>query len=105
MEHDEKLLQDDYTDIRESLLKIKQYLEREIKRLNFELRIKDAEIKKLRSANEAGQELMEGNKQLINKLLGDLSMLQNDVEWYKKTYERRSFLGVVREKLFHKSDP
>jgi len=43
---------------------------------------------------------MEGNRQLINKLLGDLSKLQNDVEWYKRTYEQRSFLGTLREKIF-----
>ena len=41
----------------------------------------------------------EGNRQLINKLLNDLRKVQNDVEWYKRTYERRSLLGVLREKL------
>ena len=46
------------------------------------------------------RETSEGNRQLINKLLGDISRLQNDVDWYKRTYEKRSLLGVLREKIF-----
>ena len=41
----------------------------------------------------------EGNRQLINKLLNDMSRLQQDIEWYKRTYENRSLLGTLREKL------
>lgn len=41
----------------------------------------------------------EGNKQLINKLLGEISTLQNNIEWYKRTYEARSFLGVLKERV------
>ena len=41
----------------------------------------------------------EGNKQLINKLLGDIERLNQDIEWYKKTYERRSFWGTVKQKF------
>ncbi len=41
----------------------------------------------------------EGNKQLINKLLGDIERLNQDIEWYKRTYEKRSFWGTVKEKL------
>jgi len=47
-------------------------------------------------------ELNEGNKQLMDKLLGNISKLQNDVDWYKRTYEQRSVLGYFREKLFKK---
>ena len=43
----------------------------------------------------------DGNRQLINKLLGDITKLHNDIEWYKRTYEKRSFLGVIKEKIFH----
>lgn len=46
--------------------------------------------------------LNEGNKQLINKLLGDISKLQNDIEWFKRTYEKRSFLGYLKEKINRK---
>lgn len=41
----------------------------------------------------------EGNKQLINKLLEDIKRYQNDIEWYRKTYERRTILGVLKEKM------
>jgi vacuolar-type H+-ATPase subunit I/STV1 len=42
----------------------------------------------------------EGTKQLINKLLEDIRRYQNDIEWYKRTYETRSFFGTIKEKLF-----
>ncbi|WEK37597.1 MAG: hypothetical protein P0Y53_08790 [Candidatus Pseudobacter hemicellulosilyticus] len=45
------------------------------------------------------QEGTEGNRQLINKLLGNISNLQNEIDWYKRTYETRSFLGTIKEKL------
>jgi DNA repair exonuclease SbcCD ATPase subunit len=41
----------------------------------------------------------EGHRQLINKLLNDIEHFQNDIEWYKRTYERRSIWGVLKEKL------
>lgn len=41
----------------------------------------------------------EGNKQLINKLLEDIRRYQNDIDWYKKTYEKRTLLGILKEKL------
>jgi DNA repair exonuclease SbcCD ATPase subunit len=41
----------------------------------------------------------ESNRQLINKLLGDISHYQKDIEWYKRTYEKRSLWGVMKEKL------
>lgn len=42
----------------------------------------------------------EGNRQLINKLLNDIDRLNQDVEWYKRTYEQRSLLGTIKEKIF-----
>lgn len=44
----------------------------------------------------------EGHRQLINKLLNDIEHFQNDIEWYKRTYERRSLWGVLKEKLTRK---
>jgi len=44
----------------------------------------------------------EGNRQLINKLLNDLDRLNRDIEWYKRTFETRSLLGTIRQKLFKK---
>ncbi len=43
----------------------------------------------------------EGNRQLINKLISDINRLNQDIEWYKKTYENRSLAGVLLDKLKH----
>ena len=43
----------------------------------------------------------EGEKQLVNKLLGDIDRLNQDIGWYKKTYEKRSLLGTIKQKLFN----
>jgi len=101
MEQDEMTLIYD-SDIKNSLAQIKQYLERDIYNLSKGIQGKDIEIKALKEELEHLQHLVEGNRQLINKLLGDLSKLQNDIEWYKKTYEQRSFLGTIKEKIIKK---
>jgi predicted RNase H-like nuclease (RuvC/YqgF family) len=44
----------------------------------------------------------EGNRQLINKLVNDIDRLNRDIEWYKRTFETRSLLGTIRQKLFKK---
>jgi len=100
MSQDEYMMQIQDNEIRDSLLQIKQYLENDISGLKKEKIARDTAIKKLRGELEHVQYMAEGNKQLINKLLGELSNLQNDIEWYKKTYEQRSFLGTIREKIF-----
>ncbi|MEO5683257.1 MAG: hypothetical protein ABIQ88_11490 [Chitinophagaceae bacterium] len=89
-------------ELENSLNQIKHYLEKSIRELTAQVREKDGEIKLLKEALEKAQQQSEGNSQLINKLLGELSKLQNDVEWYKLTYEKRSFLGTIREKLFRR---
>jgi chromosome segregation ATPase len=102
MEQDEKNTLIQNSEIKDSLIQIKQYLETDINNLTKQLNGKDSEIKTLKEELENVQHLMEGNRQLINKFLGDLSKLQNDIDWYKKTYEKRSFLGVIREKILRK---
>ncbi len=89
-------------ELRESLNQIKHYLEKHIRHLTKESDRKDYEISNLKEALEKARLQAEGNNQLINKLLGELSKLQNDIEWYKLTYEKRSLLGTIREKLFRK---
>ncbi|HTL07593.1 MAG TPA: hypothetical protein VL307_05025 [Chitinophagaceae bacterium] len=89
-------------EIRESLGQIKHYLEKNIRTLSAEVERKDQEINELRSSLEKARLQAEGNSQLMNKLLGELTKLQNDVEWYKLTYEKRSLLGTLRQKLFRK---
>jgi hypothetical protein len=75
----------------------------EIEELKKILQQKDIAISMFEANTRDFQETAEGNRQLINKLLGDISRLQNDIDWYKRTYEKRSLLGVLREKFFHKN--
>ena len=91
-------------EIRDNLVDIKLCLENLLKASINELNRKNLEIGILREELDTLHHLTDGNRQLINKLLGDISKLQNDVEWYKKTYVQRSFLGTIREKIFRKSD-
>ena len=73
--------------------------EQEIMRLHVLIEKKDKIIL------ETGEKLAEcasnneGNRQLINKLLNDIGRLNQDIEWYKRTYETRSFLGTISEKI------
>ncbi len=89
-------------ELKDSLHQIKNYLEKNIRDLTAENEKKDQEVSHLKESLQKAHLQAEGNSQLINKLLGDLSKLQNDIEWYKLTYEKRSLLGTLREKLFRK---
>jgi hypothetical protein len=89
-------------EIRNGLEQIKTFLETHIRNLTIDSAKKDTEITYLKEELDKARHQMEGNSQLINKLLGELSKLQNDIEWYKWTYEKRSFLGTIREKLLRK---
>ncbi len=91
------------SEILDELFQIKQYLERDMAILRKEIFGKDNKIKLLKEELDNTQHLVEGNRQLINKLLGELSKLQNNIEWYKRTYEQRSFIGMMRQKLMRKS--
>ena len=91
-------------EIRDNLIDIKLCLENILKAAIQELNRKNLEISVLKEELDNLQHLTDGNRQLINKLLGDISKLQNDVEWYKKTYVQRSFLGTILEKIFRRSD-
>lgn len=51
----------------------------------------DRKLKECKSSQDA-------NQQIINKLLSDISKMQNDIDWYRRTYEKRSFLGTMKEK-------
>jgi chromosome segregation ATPase len=91
-----------YKEIKESLDQIKQTLDADIAALKNVIVRKDADIQHYEEKLQQAAHSIEGNRQLVNKLLGDLSKLQNDIEWYKRTYEQRSFLGTVKEKIFRK---
>lgn len=71
----------------------------EIRKLRGSLEEKDAAVVSLKNKVEEYQRNIEGNRQIINKLLNDLERKQQDIEWYKRTYEKRSLLGTIIEKL------
>jgi predicted RNase H-like nuclease (RuvC/YqgF family) len=74
----------------------------EINQLRRKLADNEHSIHVLRSALEQCKMEGEGRQQLVNKLLNDITQYINDIDWYKRTYEKRTFLGVIKEKLFRK---
>lgn len=73
----------------------------EINQLRKRLADNETSLLELRSALHQCRMEGEGRQQLINKLLNDITHYINDIDWYKRTYEKRTFLGVIKEKLFH----
>ena len=104
--------------IRQNLDQIRSFIEIELTEKKESIKEQAAEIEELKKTLQQKniaigmfeantrefQETAEGNRQLINKLLGDISRLQNDLDWYKRTYEKRSFLGTIKEKLKRKKN-
>ncbi|HUP10856.1 MAG TPA: hypothetical protein VM187_01545 [Niastella sp.] len=102
-----------YKQINEKLEQISRYLLQELEgkqktideqrqdiaRVKAELANRSAAIADMEKKLANCAEDKEGHRQLINKLLNDIEHIQNDIEWYKRTYERRSFWGVLKEKL------
>ncbi|MEJ8804055.1 hypothetical protein [Pontibacter sp. H249] len=60
---------------------------------------RDQKITELYAELETNRRLTEGNRQIVNKLLNDIDRLQQDIDWYKRTYESRSFIGTLKEKI------
>ena len=100
--------------IYESLAKLNDQLESDQSSKNNQLAVKDLEIKELKlqvetlnkTVGDLTQKLAditrtnEGNRQIIKKLINDVVRKQQDIEWYKRTYETRSLLGTLKEKIF-----
>jgi chromosome segregation ATPase len=90
-------------------LKAKQQIidqqQEDIKRLTAEKESKEIVINSFKEQLENCSQQVESNRQLINKLLGDISHYQNDIEWYKRTYEKRSLFGVIKNKLIGEEPP
>jgi peptidoglycan hydrolase CwlO-like protein len=72
----------------------------EIKSLHTLIAAKDQDIQELQAKLADSKRNIEGNRQLINKLLSDLTRMRQDIEWYKRTYEKRSLLGTIKQKLY-----
>lgn len=77
--------------------------ENEIQKLRAIIEEKNSTIKDTADKLQECQRSSEGNRQLINKLLADIDHLKQDIEWYKRTYVHRSFLGTIKQKLFGKN--
>jgi peptidoglycan hydrolase CwlO-like protein len=103
-------------DIQQSLDFIEQKLDAEIQAKQNTISHQEKEIERLHVLMEAKDKIIletseklaecsrnnEGNRQLINKLLGDIDRLNQEIEWYKRTYVKRSFLGTIKQKMFSK---
>ena len=71
----------------------------EIGNLRVAIQKKDVIIQQMENGIAECQRNNEGNRQIINKLLNDLERAQRDIDWYKRTYETRSLMGVIKDKL------
>ncbi len=78
--------------------------ENEIEKLRAVIAEKNINIKEVNDKVIECQRSSEGSRQLINKLLADIDHLKRDIEWYKRTYVYRSFLGTIKQKLFGKNE-
>jgi len=99
--------------IQQSLSIIEDKLDAEITARQKTIDLQETEIHRLHKIAEEKNNLIfdlnerlvecmhssEGSRQLINKLLNDIDRLQQDIEWYKKTYEKRSLLGTIKQKI------
>ena len=100
--------------IYESLTKLNNQLANELALKQNLIESKDQEYQQLKNevgilektVGELNQKLAEitrtneGNRQIIKKLINDMVRKQQDIEWYKRTYETRSLLGTLKEKIF-----
>lgn len=78
--------------------RIEELIER-LKKLEQQIQLEQKEKAELAHSLKAEERKQDGTKQLVNKLLEDIRRYQNDIEWYKRTYETRSLLGTIKEKL------
>jgi uncharacterized coiled-coil DUF342 family protein len=79
-------------------------LSTQVQDLNTTIAGKEEQIEDLRE--KLGQQVQhaEGMRQLMNKLLNDIENYQKDIDWYRRTYEQRHLLGILKDKLFRKSN-
>jgi predicted nucleic acid-binding Zn-ribbon protein len=71
----------------------------EIRKLRQVVVEKDQTITNLQNRILDCQRNIDGNRQLINKLLNDLERMKQDNEWYKRTYEKRTLFGVLKDRI------
>lgn len=74
-------------------------LEEQLQETNLLTLQKDAQLEVLQEKLADCKQTLEGQRQLINKLLNDIGTYQKDIVWYKRTYEQRSLLGLLKDKF------
>ena len=78
-------------------------LQDQLQELSTLLVQKDAQVEIMQQKLAECQLNVEGQRQLMNKLLNDISNYQRDILWYRRTYEQRSLIGILKDKFFRKS--
>ncbi len=73
--------------------------ENELHRLRSDQANRDVELKVVKQQLQEANENAEGSRQLVNKLLNDIERMQQDLSWYKRTFENRSLMGTMKEKI------
>lgn len=100
-------------EIQQSIESIERRLDEEVAAKQRTIERQEMEIQRLyqlleekgKSFQETSNQLTEcmrkgeGNRQLINKLLNDIDRLNQDIEWYKRTFVKRSIFGIIKDKL------
>ena len=76
-----------------------EYQQQEIQRLHLLIEGKDKNILEIGEKLAECTNNNEGNRQLINKLLGDIDRLRQDLNWYERTFEKRSLAGVLKDRF------
>lgn len=76
-----------------------ELLQSEVEGLRKELSTEIEKAREYEIKMQQARQSAEGSRQLVNKLLNDMERMQQDIGWYKRTYENRSILGTIREKL------
>ena len=105
--------EDKMVNIQQSLNMIEDKLDAEITARQKTIDLQEKEIHRLHKVAEEKNNLIlelneklvdcmhnsEGSRQLINKLLNDIDRLHQDIEWYKRTYAKRSLVGTIKQKI------
>jgi DNA repair exonuclease SbcCD ATPase subunit len=71
-----------------------------VQELNDAVLNKDEQLEQYREKLAESSQNIDGLRQLLNKLLNDIENHQKDIDWYKRTYETRSLLGILKDKFF-----
>jgi peptidoglycan hydrolase CwlO-like protein len=78
-------------------------LQVQLQELSMLVTQKDAQLELMQEKLAECQQNVEGQRQLMNKLLNDIGNYQRDILWYRRTYEQRSLVGILKDKFFGKS--